>query len=127
MKKDGSLDTDKFATALLMKRNTPDHVSKLSPAEIVMGRKLRDALPIIPKNLMVMNNPAVSSVWRDLWYKKEEVIGDRYLKKLEEIPSKNANLRPIREGEKVLIQNQTGRFPLRWEKTGTVVEILPFD
>ena len=38
IRKDGSLDTDRFATALMTKRNTPEYGSKLSPAEIVMGK-----------------------------------------------------------------------------------------
>ena len=41
----GELDTDKFLRAILIKRNTPDPTSKLSPAEIVFGRKLRDTMP----------------------------------------------------------------------------------
>ena len=38
IKKDGSLDTDRFAAALMTKRNTPEYGSKLSPAEILMGK-----------------------------------------------------------------------------------------
>ena len=92
-----------------------------------MGKRLRDALPMIPKNLMVMNNPAVNPVWRDLWSKKESVIQDRYLKSIEDPPTEGSKLQPLKENDKVLIQNQTGKSPLRWEKTGTVVEILPYD
>ena len=62
IKKDGSLDTDRFAAALMTKQNTPEYGSKLSPAEIVMGKKLWDALPILPKDVMVMNNLLVSPV-----------------------------------------------------------------
>ena len=87
IKSDGSLDTDKFAAALMTKRNTPDYKSKLSPAEIVMGKKLCDALPVLPKDVMVMNNPMVNPVWRDLWSRKESVIEDRYLKSLEDPPT----------------------------------------
>ena len=44
--------------------------------EIVMGKKLRDALPMLPKDVMVMNNPLVNPLWRDLWSKKESVMQD---------------------------------------------------
>ena len=42
----GSLQTDRFARALLAHRNTPCPVSGLSPAQIVFGRVLRDFLPL---------------------------------------------------------------------------------
>ena len=48
IKSDRFFDTDRFAAALMTKGNTPDYESKLSPAEIVMGKKLRDALPVLP-------------------------------------------------------------------------------
>ena len=125
--KDGSIDNDKFVRAMLTKRNTPDQFSKMSPAELVMGRKLRDNLPMIPKDLMVMNNPAVRQVWRDLWYEREAVLRDRCCKDLESVPSGKAGLKPLEVGQKVLIQNQYGKNPLRWEKSGTVVEVFPYD
>ena len=127
IKSDGSLDTDRFATALMTKRNTPDYESKLSPAEIVMGKKLCGALPMLPKDVMVMNNSLVSPVWRDLWSKKESVIEDHYLKGLESPPVVKPRFQPLKTNTKVLIQNQTGKSPLRWDKAGVVVEVLPFD
>ena len=96
-----ALDTDRFAVALMTKRNTPDYDSKLSSAEIVMGKRLRDALPMIPKNLMVMNNLTVHPVWRDLWSKKESVIQDRYIKSIEDPPTKGSRLQPLKENYKV--------------------------
>ena len=124
---DGSIDNDKFVRAMLTKRNTPDQYSKLSPAEIVMGKRLRDNLPMIPKTLMVMNNPSVHPEWRKLWYQKESVMRDRCCKDLENIPSEKSRLPPLQVGQKVLIQNQAGRYPLRWDKSGTVGEVFPYD
>ena len=76
---------------------------------------------------MVMNNMMVNPVWRELWSKKESVIEDRYLKSLEEPPAMKSRLQPLKKNTKVLIQNQTGKLPLRWDKTGVVMEVLPFD
>ena len=56
VKSDGSIDTDKFVRAMLTKRNTPDSYSRLSPAEIVLGRKLSDALPVLPKDEVFTKN-----------------------------------------------------------------------
>ena len=124
---DGSIDNDKFVRAMLTKRNTPDQYSKLSPAEIVMGKKLRDNLPMIPKTLMVMNNPSVHPEWRKLWYQKESVMRDRCCKDLEDVPNAKSELPPLRVGQKVLIQNQTGKSKLRWDKSGTVGQVFPYD
>ena len=52
---------------------------------------------------------------------------DRYLKDLEGPPEEKSRLQPLAMNTKVLIQNQMGKAPLRWDKTGVVVEILPFD
>ena len=57
-----------------MKRNTPDADSKLSPAEIIMGRKLSDALPLLPKSMMIINSPVVNQLWREMWGLKEKCL-----------------------------------------------------
>ena len=49
IKKDSSLDTDRFAAALMTKRNTPKYMSKLSPAEIVMGKNYRTLSQCYPR------------------------------------------------------------------------------
>ena len=82
---------------------------------------------MLPKDVMLMNNPLVSSAWRDLWTKKESVMQDRYLKGLEGPPTGKSCLQLLKANTKVLIQSQTGNSPLRWDKTGVVVEVLPFD
>ena len=76
---------------------------------------------------MVMNNLIVNPVWRDLWSRKESVIEDRYLKSLEDPPTLKSRLQPLKTNTKVLIQNQTGKSPLRWDKSGMVGEVLLFD
>merc|ERR1712055_1237113 len=52
---------------------------------------------------------------------------DRYLKDLEGPPTTTSRLPPLQEHTKVLIQNQTGKAPLKWDKTGVIVEVMPFD
>ena len=34
---------------------------------------------------------------------------------------------PLEIGQVVLVQNQTGKNPSRWDKSGQVIEVLPFD
>ena len=42
---DGRLDSVRLTRALLQYRNTPDRASGMSPAELLLGRQLRDFLP----------------------------------------------------------------------------------
>ena len=44
----GNLDCDTFAAALMTYRNTPDRDNRLSPAQILYARKLRDSVPTKP-------------------------------------------------------------------------------
>ena len=37
------------------------------------------------------------------------------------------SLTPLKVGDMVRIQNQTGNFPTKWDKTGCVVEVRQFD
>ena len=123
----GDLDNDKMVRALLIQRNTPDSGCKLSPAQILFGRPLRDSLPTLSKNVMVFNNPQISDKWRDAWQMKEDALKTRYVKTLENLQEHTRNLPPLAVGDRVMIQNQTGRFPTRWDRSGRVVETKEHD
>ena len=119
---DGTLDTDNMVRALLMLRNTPDPSCKLSPAEILFGRRLRDSLPFISKDASAFDNPAIAEKWREAWNLKERSLKDRYIRTLETLSEHNHSLDPLQLGYKVFVQNQTGNFPKRWDRSGTVME-----
>ena len=55
----GELDNDKFVRALLTQRNTPDAGCKLSPADVLFVKPLRDTLPYICKDKMLFNNSQI--------------------------------------------------------------------
>ena len=118
----GDLDNDKMVGALLTKRNTPDYGCKLSPAQILFGKPLRDALPYIDRKVMLFNNPLVNPQWKDAWNLKEGAMKVRYVKTMENLSEHAHALKPLRHGDHVFIQNQTGRFPKKWDKSGLVVE-----
>ena len=118
----GSLDNDGMVRALLIHRNTPDPGCKLSPAQIVLGRHLRDTLPYISKDIMIFNNPEVTPQWKDAWAAKEEALKARYVKTLENLSEHSRPLTALESGDHVMIQNQSGRFPKKWDKCGIVVE-----
>ena len=89
----------------------------------MLGRNLRDSLPYIRKDIMAFNNSQISDMWRKSWNDKEETLRVRYVKTLENL-NEHARLLPALQcGEHVLIQNQTGRFPKKWGKSGVIVEV----
>ena len=119
----GSLDNDSMVRALLVYRNTPDPGCKLSPAQVLLGRPLRDTLPSISKDIMVFNNHEITDQWKEAWSAKEEALRARYVKTLENLTEHSRPLPSLEPGDHVMIQNQSGRFPKKWDKSGVVVEI----
>ena len=122
---DGSLDTDRMVKALLIKRNTPDPGCKLSPAEVVFGRKLKDTLPYggLQSGPAIYENNDIDRMWRDTWELKEQALKQTYIKSVEKLEKNSKLLPPLRIGDRVLVQNQAGRFATKWDKTGLIVVI----
>ena len=50
---DGSINNGKIVRALLQLRNTPDRECILSPAEVLFGRLLKDAMPQLDKSISI--------------------------------------------------------------------------
>lgn len=123
----GSLDTDKMVRALLMLRNTPDTACKLSPAEVIFGRRLPDSLPGISKEMSTYDNPHIASRWKDAWNLKEQALKERYVRSTEALNQRSRPLPQLSVGDHVYIQNQTGSNPTRWDRSGTIAEIRDYD
>ena len=114
----GSLNTNKFAQALLCLRNTPDPITKVSPAQIVFGREVRD---IIPRSSY---RPA--QAWVDMAAARENSFLARHYAQSEK-PRPQRKLEELRPGDQVYIQDQNGTTPRKWSKSGKVLESLPFN
>ena len=71
---------------------------------------------------MVHVNNDIDKQWRDIWDLKEKALRTSYLKSVEKLEKHTKLQQPLFIGDKVLIQNQAGRFATKWEKTGRVVE-----
>lgn len=121
------LNTDKVVRALLMKRNILDPGCKLSPVEILFGRQLRDSLPRIEKHVDIFHNPQLSTSRRTAWKYKEEALKARYVKSMEHLNEHFQLLQPLKVGDNVLIQNQTGNRPNKWDHSEVVVEVKDYD
>ena len=115
----GSLNTNKFTQALLAHRNAPDPVSKVSPAQLVFGRQIKDHIPLA--------SYSPQKYWVELAEKREDCFLKRHYLTGERLDAKARNLKPISPGDSVYVQDQNGPSPKRWSKSGIVVESLPYD
>ena len=116
---DGSLDTDGFARAMLTHRNNPCPTTGLSPAQILFGRVLRDFLPIQPGKFTPRPE------WRIAADQRASALARRQVLKHEQLNQRAKHLPPLLPGDTVAIQDQTGKTPRAWTKTGTILEALP--
>ena len=119
LQNNGSLDNDLFARALLTHRNNPCPTSGLSPAQILFGRVLRDFLPIQPGKF------APRPEWRLAADQRAAAFAKRHVLKQEQLHHGTRPLPPLAVGSHVAVQDQTGKTPRAWTKTGTILEVLP--
>ena len=117
----GSLDEDAFQKAILSYRNTPDPATGVSPAMMLFGRQVRDAIPA------VIGNYIPHQTWTDLQDHREKALRKRMVLEHEKWSAHTRPLPPLKVGDTVFVQNQSGNHPRRFEKTGVIVEVQQHD
>ena len=117
----GSLDQDSFLNAMLQLRNTPDPDCNISPAQIIFGHPLRDALSFANR-LEKFSNPNIRPLWRQAWAAKEDALRARMTRTTESLREHSRPLRPLTIGERAFLKNQQGANPTKWDRSGTIVE-----
>ena len=113
----GDLDNDKVARALLQYRNTPLPGLQQSPAQLLYGRHLRDHLPSFADALRIRPE------WLMVAEDRERALAQRHVRMIEQYNTHTHSLPDLCIGDTVMVQNQTGNNPLRWEKSGTITEV----
>ena len=110
----GTLDTDEVVKALLLHRNTPVADMGLSPAELLFGRPINDHLP----------RP---TQYRQQWQTHAQIRENAAHKRYNSYITRQQTTppQPLKVGDSVAIQNQTGNHPLKWQKTGIIAEARP--
>ena len=118
---DGSLTNDRFLQALMTYRNTPDRDTGKSPAQVIFGRNLRDFLP----SPQTRYKPQPE--WIMLREDREKALAKRAVSNMEKL-NRNCRVLPkLAVGDSVLVQNQVGNHPSKWDITGVIVEVKEHD
>ena len=101
-------------------RKTPLQDINLSPAQIIFGRQLKDFMPVIPGKYQPCRE------WGLLQEDRDRALARRLASDGSRLERDTRQLSTIPVGTSVAIQNQMGRCPNKWDKTGVVVENQPF-
>ena len=99
-------------------RNTPDPITKISPAMYLFGRPVKDLIPILPGKY------SPHTIWKESLDLREEAFRHRHQQ--EKCSEHTKPLPPLQVGDRVRIQNQTGLHPNKWDRSGTVIEVRQF-
>ena len=82
---------------------------------------MRDFFWIKPGNL------TLHPEWRLTTDQRENSLARRHTVRGKDLSDHTKTLVPLDIGQVVLVQNQTGKNPSRWDSSGQIVEVMPFN
>ena len=54
---------------------------------------------------------------------REDMLHNRHQRECEKLTEHTQRLLPLVIGDHVHVRNQSGQFPLKWDKTGIIIEV----
>ena len=110
----GAIDTDKVAQALLQYRNTPLRGINKSPAELALGRSLRDTVPLPRQRYKI------DTYWAQHLREREKVlsVSNKLTKSKYDVQAREKET--LVKGDNVLCQNVRTK---KWDRSGVIVEV----
>ena len=108
----GTIHTDAVAQALLQYRNTPLRDVNKSPAQLALGRQLRDTVPL-PRHRY-----KISPQWAIFLENRERTLSDLNAKGKQYYDQHAKNLPQLHVGDEVHCQNARTK---KWDWTGTIM------
>ena len=114
----------KFLCAILQLQNTPDPECGLSPAQVLFGRSLKDSFGFT-RELQHYTDSGKYCPWQEAWESKGISLIRKYNESSAILKTGSRDVPPLKVGERCLVQNQHGNYPLKWDKSGVVLEVLP--
>ena len=109
----GKLYGVELSKTLMQYRNTTDRDIGLSPTELLLGCKLRDFLPFCKPEDSLWSS--VSNKWKEIADWRELALARRYKTLHDRLHEHTKDLPHLSTGDHVIIQNQLGNNPKRWD------------
>ena len=105
---------------MLINRNAIDSETRVSPALILFGRPIRDAIPV------PMGRYCPHDTWQETVTYREKALSRRHSREHEKWSDHIRMLPPLKKGDHVYVQNVVGNHPKKWERSGVIKEVRQF-
>ena len=125
VKPNGELDPVLLVKGVLTLRNTSDQDTGMSPAQMLLGRDLHDFLPGTKPKTHMTCHTELRDTWKEVADWRELTLAPRSAKMHDRLKQWTKELPPLEIGDHIMVQNQLGDKPKRWDKRGVVVQADP--